>query len=57
MLKLKLNKLEIELNVNSASKRSKGYEVSFSFQRYFIFASGVKNRTVICINCRNMSGV
>jgi len=29
----------------------------FSYQRYFIFA-GVKNRTVICKNCRNIfSGV
>jgi len=34
---------QIELKVKSASKRSNlGYEVSFSFQRYFIFASGVK---------------
>jgi len=36
--------------VKLASKRSKGYEVSFSFQCYFIFAIGVKNRTVICKN-------
>jgi len=43
--------------VKSASKRNKGYKVSvysFSFQCYFIFASGVKNRTIIYKNCRNI---
>jgi len=33
---------QIELKVKSASKRSKGYEVRFSFQCYFVFDSGVK---------------
>jgi len=45
---------QIELKVKTVRNQSKGHEVSFSFHCYFIFASGVKNRTVICKNCRNI---